>query len=275
MSTIPPSIGVEIELSKESVYHSKVQNLLHKHKGLLLAAYYGRSSSTSSTPPPRHEDTPSSLINQQYAAERSIIDRIVANERYAFLGGLTMTALAFASLRYGPGKLLMKLNPEKARQIKEAEALSDKTKSSLVRWTQKSATFMFESMFGIFIGYRIGYTKLSSQTNEVTYGEIAKLPLCEGRSRVCEQSCSDVVSLVHNEIPDAFWNIVQDEVDARIVGGGGEATSSRLRDPERWQAIRSFADNCVKRQAYEESFRKRNGLSKDAIVDIPVGGVPQ
>ena len=181
MSTIPPSIGVESELSKESVYDSKVQNLLHKHKGLLLAAYYGRLSSTSSTPPP--EDTPP-LINQQYAAERSIIDRIVANERNAFLGGLAMTALAFVSLRYGPGKLLMKLNPEKARQIKEAEALADKTKSSLVRWTQKSATFMFESMFGIFIGYRIGYTKLSSQTNEVTYGEIAKLPLCEGRSRI-------------------------------------------------------------------------------------------
>ncbi len=87
---------------------------------------------------------------------------------------------------------------------------------------------------------------------------------------MCEQACSDVVSLVHNEIPSAFWNVVQDEIDA---GGRGEA--SRLKDPARWQAIRNFADNCVKRQMYEESCRKQIGLSKDAIVDIPAGGVPR
>jgi hypothetical protein len=268
MSTIPPSISVE----NERVYHNKVQNLLHKHKGLLLAAYYGRSSSTSShppAPPPQHDDNPS-LIKMQYATERSIIDRIISNERNAFLGGLGMTALAFASLRYGPGKLLTKLNPEKARQIKEAEVLADKSKSSLARWAQKSATFMFESMFGLFVGYRIGYTKLSTMTNDATYDEIAKLPLCAGRSHVCEQACSDVVSLVHNEIPDSFWSIVRDDVNA-----GGEKVTSRLRDPERWQAIRHFADNCIKRQRYEESYRTQNGLGKDAIVNIPEGGVPR
>ncbi len=271
MSTIPPSISVENELSKESVYHSKVLNLLHKHKGLVLAAYYGRSSSTSSPPPapPSQQDDNPSLIKMQYAPERSIIDRIIANERDAFLGGVAMTTLAFASLRYGPGKILTKLNPEKARQIKEAEALAEKSKSSFVRRAQKSATFMFESIFGLFIGYRIGYTKLSTMTNEVTYDEIAKLPLCAGRSHVCEQACSDVVSLVH-EIPPSFWNVVRDDVDA----GAGEATS-RLREPERWQAIRNFADNCVKRQRYEESYRIRNGLGKDAIVNIPQGGVPR
>lgn len=267
MSTIPPSISVENELSKENVYHNKIQNLLHKHRGLLLAAYYGHSSSP---PPSQHHDVNPSLIKKQYASERSIIDRIIANERNAFLGGLTMTTLAFVSLRYGPGKLLTKLNPEKSRQIKEAEALADKTKSSVVRWVQKSATFMFESMFGMFIGYKIGYSQLSAQTNEVTYSEIAKLPLCAGRSHVCEQACSDVVSLVHHEIPTAFWKIVQEEVDVR----GGEATS-RLKDPERWQAIRNFADNCVKRKMFEESYRKQNGLCKDAIVDIPEAGVPR
>jgi len=277
MSTIPPNISAEHEISRENIYQSKVQNLLHKHKGLLVAAYYGHSSqsSSSSSPPsasfPQNDDSSSSsLIKKQYASERAIIDRIIANERNAFLGGLAITALAFASLRYGPRTLLTKLNPDKARQIKEAEALADKTKSSLVRWVQKSATFMFESSFGIFVGYKIGYTKLSAQTNEVTYGEISKLPLCAGRSRVCEQACSDVASLVHNEIPTAFWNVVQDEIDA---GGRGEA--SRLKDLERWQAIRNFADNCVKRQRYEESYRKQYGLSKDAIVDIPAGGVPR
>lgn len=91
---------------------------------------------------------------------------------------------------------------------------------------------------------------------------------------MCERACSDVVSLVQNEIPPAFWEIVYDETNGGR-GGEEEATTSRLKDPERWRAIRAFADNCVKRQMYEESTRRQNGLSTNAIVDIPEGGVPQ
>jgi hypothetical protein len=242
----------EKELLKENLYKHQVQRILHKHKRLLLAAY------DPSPPNATHESGNPAHIKKQYASERAIIDRVIANERSAFVCGIALSSLAFASLRFGPRYLISKMNPEKLRKLDEAEAISFKAKSGRI---QKSVTFIFEAALSGLVGWRVGYTKMSSQ-NANSYEEIAKIPLCSGRSSISDKACPDLVDLVHNEIPASFWENLDNE------------GKSRLQDPQRWQAVRTFADNCMKRKMFEESFREKNGLSPQSAVDIPEGGVP-
>ena len=102
---------------------------------------------------------------------------------------------------------------------------------------------------------------ISSQ-NSSSYDEIAKIPLCAGRSAVSEKVCPDWISLVHNEIPPAFWKNLDD------------GDYCRLKDPNRWKAVRDFAHNCINRKVFEDSYRKQNGFSPETAVDVPEGGVP-
>lgn len=243
-----PQNAMEKELLKESLYKNQVQEILRKHKGFLSSSY---------NPNGMKEGEVGDLIKKQYAAERSIIDRIVANERSAFLGGIALSGLVFASVRYGPRYLAVKLGgKEKERALKEAD---DVARKEGTRWIQQVGSFLFEASFGAWAGYR-GYNMISSQ-NSSGYEEIANIPLCAGRSIVAEKICSDWVDLVHREIPSDFWKNLNEE-------------DCRLKDKIRWKSVLGFADNCLKRKAFEDAYRKQHGLKPGDPVDVPEGGVP-
>lgn len=238
-----PTTSAEKELLKESLYKTRVQNLLRKQKDFLL---------------PGNDSDDSSIVERQYAAERSIVRRIVSNETSAVLCGVALSGLVFASVRYGPRRMLIWINPDKERLLKEADDMARKANT---RWMQKITAFVFEASFGAWAGWR-GYNIMSSK-NTSSYEEIAKLPLVAGRSKVAERVCPEWINLVQKEIHPEFW---------KNLDHGEE---SRLRDPQRWRLVRDFARNCVKRNAFEESYRKQNELSSGTAVNVPEGGVPE
>lgn len=237
-----PQSDAEKELLKENLYLNRIQEILRKSRGYLQDAVTSEASSA---------------VKEQYSTETSIIDGVIANERNAFVSGIVLSGLVFTSVRFGPRFIVTKLNPEKARMLKEADDIAEKAGT---RWMQKTFSFLFELSFGAWAGWR-GYSILSSQNNQ-SYDEIAKIPLCTGRSRVSDKVCPEIVNLVHKEIPPPFWSNLDD---------GDEC---KLKDPNRWRAVRSFADNCIKRNVFEESYRKQHGLKSEAVVVVQECGVP-
>ena len=238
---------MEKELLKESLYKNRVQDILRNHKGFLSNNY----------PDAVKEGEDIEQLKKQYSKERSIIDRVISNERSAFLSGIALSGLVFASVRFGPRYLAVKLGgAEKAKAIKEAD---EAAKKAGTRWMQQGFSFLFEASFGAWAGYR-GYTIISSQ-NTNSYEEIAKIPLCAGRSIVSEKICSDWVDLVHNDISKDFWKNLDVE-------------DCRLKDKSRWVSVLAFANNCIKRKAFEDSFRKQHGMKPGDPVDVPGDGVP-
>lgn len=71
--------------------------------------------------------------------------------------------------------------------------------------------------------------------------------------------CNEWVDLVHNQIPPQFWQNL-------------DSNEGKLQEEARWRSVRDFADNCVKRKAFEEVYRKQNDVSGSVVV--PIGGVP-
>lgn len=248
-----PRDSAEKELLKENLYLNQVQNLLRNHRGFLRSACNPEAAIDSSGDAPVD-------IQKHYVPEREIIGRVIQNERSAFLCGIALSGVVFASVRFGPRYLAVKINPDKERLLREADEIARKANT---RWIQKAASFLFEASFGAWAGWR-GYNIMSS-TNASSYEEIARLPLCAGRSLVSETMCPEWINLVHKEIPPSFWQNLED-----CDNEGG----CKLKDPQRWRAVRDFANNCIKRNVYEESYRKRNGLGSGMPVDIPKGGVP-
>ena len=248
-----PKTAAEKELLKENLYQNRVREILTKHKGTLQAAYNGEAGNDDGEQDP-------SIRKKQYAAEGKIIERVMSNERNAFLSGIALFPIVFASVRFGPRFLAVKINPEKARKLREADEIAEKAGT---RWIQKTAALVFEVSFGAWAGWR-GYNIVSSQ-NTSSYEEISKIPLVAGRSSVYENVCSDWVNLVHSEIPAPFWKHL-DDID--------DSERRRLKDPNRWRSVRDFADNCVKRMVYENAYRKQHGLKSDEVVVVPKGGVP-
>ncbi|KAK1736759.1 hypothetical protein QTG54_012781 [Skeletonema marinoi] len=243
-----PRTAMEKELLKESLYKNRVQEILRKHKGFLSSSYNEDVA---------NEGDDIELLKKQYSSERKIIDGIISNERSAFLSGLALSGVVFASVRFGPRYLAVKLGGiEKARALKEAD---DAARKAGTRWIQQGVSFLFEASFGAWAGYR-GYNMISSQ-NSNSYDEIAKIPLCAGKSIVSEKICSEWVDLVHNEMSKDFWKNLDEE-------------DCRLKDKGRWKAVLGFADNCIKRKAFEDSYRKQHGMKSDDPVDVPKGGVP-
>ncbi len=247
-----PKTAMEKELLKENLYKNKVQEILRKHKGFLSSSYDHHPDGTKAK-----DGDNVDLIKKQYAAERSIIDRIVSNERSAFLSGIVLSGIVFASVRFGPRYLAIKIGgKEKERAINEADELARK---SGTRWIQQVGSFLFETSFAAWAGYR-GYNMVSSQ-NTSSYDEIARIPLVAGRSLVSENICNEWVQLVHKEIPSDFWRNLDQE-------------DCKLKDIGRWKSVLSLADNCLKRKAFEDSYRKQHGLKPGDPVDIPEGGIP-
>lgn len=252
-----PKLDAEKELRNETKYQDRVKALLNKHRGVL-------QDHRSVLEKQDVDDKDLSHIKKQYAAESSIIERVMANERTAFFSGIALSGLVFTTVRFGPRFLAVKINPEKAQKLKEADEIAEKAGT---RWIQKAAAFAFEASFGAWAGWR-GYSMISSQ-NKSSYEEISKIPLCAGRSNVCDNVCEDWVKLVHEEIPAPFWRNLEDEQE------GDNQYYCKLKDPQRWRAVRDFADNCVKRMVYEDSYRKQHGMKADAPVVVPAGGVPE
>ena len=235
-----PQSDAEKELLKENLYLNRIQEILRKSRGFLQEAVTAEASNV-----------------EQYSTETTIIDRVIKNERNAFISGIVLSGLVFTSVRFGPRFIVTKLNPEKARLLKESDDIAEKAGT---RWMQKTFSFLFELSFGAWAGWR-GYSILSSQNNQ-SYDEIAKIPLCAGRSRVSDKVCPEIVKLVYKEIPPPFWsNLNEDEC--------------KLKDPKRWRAVKSFADNCIKRSVYEESYRKQHGVKPETVTVVPEGGVPE
>ena len=253
LKSMQPKTSAEKELMKENLYRNQVQNILRKHRGILQAAYSPSSTEVVS----KYGEDPS-LIKKQYAAETAIIERVMANERSAFLCGIALSGLVFASVRYMPRYLAVRINPQNAKKLKEADEIAEKAGT---RWMQKAAAFTFEASFSAWAGWR-GYNIVSSQNSNNSYEEIAKIPLCSGRSIVSETVCSEWTDLVHKQIPSSFWE---------NLDNGEEC---RLKDPQRWRSVRDFADNCIKRNAYEYSYRKQNDISSYEPVVVPADGVP-
>ncbi|KAL9183725.1 hypothetical protein ACHAXT_004581 [Thalassiosira profunda] len=244
-----PKGSAEKELQKENLYKDRTKEILKKHRGALQAAYQNHTQSDNG------EDL--EVVRKRYAAESDIIGRVMANERSAFLAGIALSGVAFVSVRFLPRYLAVRINPDKARKLREADEIAEKAGT---RWMQKTAAFVFEASFGAWCGWR-GYNKMSSM-NASSYEEVSKIPLCSGRSRVAESVCPEWVAFVRKEVPAPFWSNVDDGDDCG------------LQDPQRWRAVRDFADNCVKRKVYEDAYRKKNGMDAATPVDVPKGGVP-
>lgn len=84
-------------------------------------------------------------------------------------------------------------------------------------------------------------------------------------SSISDKVCTEWINLVHNEIPSQFWQNLD------------SPHGTPLQEESRWRSIREFADNCVKRKAFEDAYRKELGLEDDASVAVvvPEGGVPK
>lgn len=80
------------------------------------------------------------------------------------------------------------------------------------------------------------------------------------QSTIADKVCNEWVDLVHNKIPPQFWLNL-------------DSNEGKLQEEARWRSVRDFANNCVKRKAFEEAYRKQYGISGPVVV--PGGGVPK
>ena len=71
------------------------------------------------------------------------------------------------------------------------------------------------------------------------------------------------MNLVHNQIPHPFWQNLD------------SPNGSKLQEEARWRSVRDFADNCVKRKAFEDAYRKEFNVRDGSAVVVPEGGVPR
>uniref|UniRef100_A0A7S2UMQ2 Uncharacterized protein n=1 Tax=Attheya septentrionalis TaxID=420275 RepID=A0A7S2UMQ2_9STRA len=223
------------ERLNQSNYRQLFSDLLSRQKGLL--------SKTVEHP-------------EQYAAELKLIKNILTAEREAILIGVLVGVTAFASFRYLPNYLVKRFGGEtKANALREAENMS---RTQEFYYLRTATGLLFEGLFGVWVGHR-GYQVAVNQTKG-TYEEIAKIPLCEGRSNVAEGMCEEWMQLANTKVPRNFWQIVENE---------------DVSDARTWKAIRQFADNCQKRKIYGTKLIKEQGLNPSEHVAIPSPGVPE
>jgi hypothetical protein len=124
---------------------------------------------------------------------------------------------------------------------------------SLTFFSTYVAVFI-EGAFSIWVGYR-GYDYASHQS-QGSYETIAEIPLCKGRSRITDALCLEWVDISTNQIPRAYWKILEQEEEG-------------LRDEKTWRAIQQFSKNCAKRLAVEDRIRKERGLVNNELVSLP------
>lgn len=115
-----------------------------------------------------------------------------------------------------------------------------------------------EGSFSVFTGYSA--FQRTAEQSEDTYEMISKVPLCSGRSAVAEGLCDDWIEITRNQIPDLFWQNLQDET---------------LRDVRAWKAIHQFCDNCTRRRHYEAYIRQRRGITDPNVPIVLPRNVPE
>jgi len=97
------------------------------------------------------------------------------------------------------------------------------------------------------------------QSDEM-YDELARIPLCPGKSFVSNTMCDDFINLTTDTIPSAFWHNVLDE-------------KTHLKNKHALKAIYNFSQNCMKRKKFER-FISNNKSGDNDDVYIPSPGVP-
>lgn len=103
----------------------RIQDILRKHRGF-LTNYPGEASSDT-------EDA--SISKKQFAPERSIIDKIVSNESISFFSGIALGAFVFASVRYAPRYLAVRIGgQEKEKALKDAD---ERARKANTKWVQQ------------------------------------------------------------------------------------------------------------------------------------------
>lgn len=85
------------------------------------------------------------------------------------------------------------------------------------------------------------------------YEAAASIPLIEDRSDISDALCDDFIAQ-HKKIPTSFWE-------------------NHSRNDNSVASLLHFIENCQKRRNHENSIRLEQGLSPDAPVSIPEGGV--
>jgi hypothetical protein len=96
-------------------------------------------------------------------------------------------------------------------------------------------------------------------------GQLSALPLVEGRSTVARHFCPDVVKELQAIRHAAPAAVDDDNDDVDLVN---HPQTKQL------QAVIQFAENCQRRQAYEEELRQNQGVAPRDPVDVPPPGVP-
>lgn len=193
----------------------------------------------------------------EYEAESAIFERASSSLMYAAAGGVGVGLAAFLSLRYIPTMLTKMIGGDaKLQKLREKNLASSPL--------QKGGMLLFELSFGFWASWR-GYHIVTDHMGKGGgYDEISKIPLVQGRSAISDTICEDWVELTYDTIPPEFWH--------NLTHGEEEC---KLKDYGAWRAIRSFADNCVKRSRYEDALRRERGLDDGAPVAIPAPGVPE
>ena len=201
-----------------------------------------------------------------FEAERKIVQDVASSETASIAAGACIGIAAFLSIRFLPRQLIKLIGGEqKVKALNEADALASPV--------QKAFQLVVEASFGMWTGWA-GYNKVSSM-QEGSYEKIAKIPLVEGRSAFADGMCGEWMDIAYNQIPPAFWkNLDTHRTDAAAELGLADSIIPKLKDPKSFEAIRQFADNCAKRQAFEQQLRRERGLQDNTPVSIPSPGVP-
>jgi hypothetical protein len=202
-----------------------------------------------------------------YEAERKIVQDVASSETTSIAAGACIGITAFLSFRFLPRQLIRLMGGEqKVKALNEADVMASPV--------QKAVQLLIEASFGVWTGWA-GYNKVSN-LQEGSYEKIAKLPLVEGRSAFADGMCDEWMNITYNRIPLAFWRNLDGTCNdtAAELGLADSSMRPKVKDPKSFEAIRQFADNCAKRQAFEKKLRRQRGLDDNTPVSIPRPGVP-
>jgi hypothetical protein len=224
------TLRVEKERYKEAQYMSLYKDLFRKNRGLFQ----------------QQRDA------ADFADEATLLKEAISSQRQAWLAGIGIGLMTFASLHYLPNYLIRSLGGE--AKIKALDLAEQQSKKDGTAWIRKLTGLVVEGSFSVWTGY-CAYHRAAEQSKDV-YEMIAKVPLCAGRSAVAEAVCDEWVDTTRERIPQLFWQNLQE--------------AGTLRDERAWKAIRQFSDNCIRRRHYEAYLRQKSGKTLDPKVPIPL-----
>ena len=226
---------------REHEYRQLYSALLRKHKGI-----FDDNNSTDEDP--------------EYAQEQQELQEIMTQEATNLVSGLAVAGLAFGVLRKGP-RLMAKFFMKSSSKTKFEQA--DHNARRRGTWeTQQFLQVMLEGAFSCWFGYR-AYNHLSHASTQ-TYDRIADLPLVAGKSRIASALCSDWIDVSQDQVSTEFWNDLNNH-----NAQGEEENNNIIRDPQTWQAIQRFTENCILREEAEQNIRQEQGLASSQAVALP------